>query len=125
MGELSEEKLREEFLNIVRALHDRFKRSFTLASLDHQVFFCTPVPATDKPLTFRRSRGDDYYASYIRRHVFQNLHQRELKFEVILGQASEDQNAEGKALLTDDNNPLSGWQDEEAPHHWKREFIDS
>lgn len=42
---------------------------------------------------------------------------------MILGRANEDYDSEAKELLTDDNNPLSKWQDEDAPHFWKCEFI--
>lgn len=74
-------------------------------------------------MTFRPSRGDDYFGSYIRRHVFQHLSQRELTFDMILGRANEDYDPEAKVLLTDDDNPLSKWQNEDASHHWKCEFV--
>jgi len=97
--ELPEEKLKEESLNIV--------------------FFCTPVPAATKQMTFRQPRGDDYFGSYIRRHIFQHMPRLELALGTILGQANEGHNPEAKVLLTDDNNPLPKWQDEGAPDHWK------
>jgi hypothetical protein len=90
----------------------------------HQVFFCTPVPTATKRMTFRQPREEDYLGSHLRRHIFQNLPRQELAFDLILGRASEDYDPEAKLLLTDDSNPLSGWQDEEALHHWQREFID-
>lgn len=95
-----------------------------LGLFHHQVFFCTSVPATTKQMTFRPPRGDDYFGSYLRRHVFLHLPQRELAFDVILGRANEDYDPEDKMILTDDDNPLPKWQDEGAPDHWKCEFID-
>ncbi|KAF9653443.1 S-adenosyl-L-methionine-dependent methyltransferase [Thelephora ganbajun] len=103
MQELSDEKS-EEFMNIV--------------------FFCTPVPETTKRMSLRPPRDEDYLGSYLRRHVFQHLLRRELAFDTILGQANEDHNSEARVLLTDDENPLSGWQDEGVPNHWQREFTD-
>ena len=76
-------------------------------------------------MTFRKPREEDYLGSHLRRHLFQNLPRQELAFDLILGRASEDYNPEAKLLLTDDSNPLSGWQDEEALHHWQRESINS
>jgi len=99
MQDLSEEKLKGEFLNIV--------------------FFCTPVTGTAKQITFRPPREADYLGSYLRRHVFQHLLRRELTFDMILGRSNEDYDPEAKMLLTDDDNPLSKWQDEDAPHHWQ------
>lgn len=90
----------------------------------YQVFFCTPVPATTKQLNFRPSRGSDYFGSYLRQHVFQHLPKREIAFEVILGRSKGDDNPEAKVLLTDKNNPLSKWQDEDTLNFWKCEFID-
>lgn len=97
--ELSEDKLKSEFLNIV--------------------FFCTPVPEKVKPLTFRTSRGDDYLASYLRQYVFQSMSRREVKFETILGRKNRIRNSKAQVLLTDENNPLPAWQDEDASYHWK------
>jgi len=97
--ELSEEQLKGEFLNIV--------------------FFCTPVPGTAKRMTFRQSREEDYLGSYLRRHVFKNLLQRELTLDAIFGRASENYDPGANALLTDDSNPLSKWQDEDAADHWQ------
>ena len=76
-------------------------------------------------MTFRPSREEDYLGSYLRRHVFQHLFQRELTFDTILGRSNEDYDPEAKVLLNDDHNPLPGWQDEAAPHHWQCEFFDS
>lgn len=76
-------------------------------------------------MTFRPPREEDYLGSYLRRHVFQNLLRRELTFDTILGRLNEDYDPEAKVLLTDDNNPLSEWQDEDAPHHWECESINS
>jgi hypothetical protein len=45
--------------------------------------------------------------------------QREVTLDTILGWEDED-----KVVLTDDNNPLSKWQEDDAPHHWQRESID-
>lgn len=83
------------------------------------------MPGTAGRITFRLPREEDYLGSYLRRHVFQHLPQRELGFDVILGLANEDYDPEAKTLLTDDSNPLSEWQDKDAVHHWQRESIDS
>jgi len=97
--ELPEEELKGKFMNII--------------------FFCTPHPATTKRMTFRSPREEDYLGSYLRQYFFQHLLQRELTFDTILGRSNEDYNPEARVLLTDDNNPLSKWQDEDAPHHWQ------
>jgi hypothetical protein len=76
-------------------------------------------------MTFRPPRGDDYFGSYLRKHVFQQLPRRELTIDVIFDRANEDKDSEGKVLLTDDDNPLPKWQDEDAPHHWQCEFTHS
>jgi len=94
-----------------------------LASLHHQVFFCTPAPGINKQITFRPPREEDYLGSYLRQHVFQHLFRQELSFGVILGRANEDYDPATKILLTDDDNPLSEWQDESASHHWQCESI--
>ena len=73
-------------------------------------------------MTFRHSRGDDYFASYLRRYVFQKLPQREVPLEMFLSQANEG--LEASVLLTDDDNPLPKWQDEDAAHHWQCESIE-
>ena len=76
-------------------------------------------------MTFRPPREEDYLGSYLRRHVFQHLLQRELTFDTILDRSDKDYDPEAKMLLTDDDNPLSKWQDEDASHHWQCEFFDS
>jgi hypothetical protein len=93
-----------------------------LISLRHQVFFCTPVPGSVKKMSFRRPRGDDYSASYLRQHVFQKLAQRELSFDMILGRVDGDHNPDAQPLLTDSDNPLPKWQDEDASYHWRCEL---
>ena len=70
-------------------------------------------------MTFRSSDNDDYFGSYLRRHTFQHMAQREVALDTIIGWGNED-----KLVLTDDNNPLSKWQEEDAPHHWQCESID-
>jgi len=72
-------------------------------------------------MTFRQSREEDYLGSYLRRHVFKNLLQRELTLDAIFGRASENYDPGANALLTDDSNPLSKWQDEDAADHWQCE----
>jgi len=76
-------------------------------------------------MTFRPPHEEDYLGSYLRRHIFQHLLRQELKFDTILGQTNEDHDPEAEVLLTDDDNPLSEWQDEGASHHWQCEYIDS
>ena len=124
--ELSEEELKGKFLNIVRTPHYRCKSLITinLISLHRQVFFCTLASGTTKQITFRPPREEDYLGSYLRQYIFQHLLQRELTLDTILGRSNEDYNPEARWLLTDDDNPLSGWQDEDAPHHWQRKFFD-
>ena len=90
-----------------------------------QVLFCTPVPRTIKQMTFRLPQEEDYFGSYLRQNVFQNLLRRELTPDMILGRAKEGSAPETETVLTDDSNPLSEWQDEDAPGHWQREFIGS
>ena len=72
---------------------------------------------------FRPPREEDNLGSYLRRHIFRNLLQRELTFDTIFGRSNENYGQEARALLTDSDNPLSEWQDKFAPHHWQREFI--
>lgn len=96
-----------------------------MTSCRHQVFFCTPSPGSTKQITFRPPREEDHLGSYLRQHIFRSLLQRELAFDTILGRANDNHDPEDKMLLTDDSNPLSGWQEEAAPHHWQRESIDS
>ena len=76
-------------------------------------------------MTFRSPREEDYFGSYLRRNVFQNLLRREIAFDTIFGWAKEESDAKAKTILTDDSNPLSGWQDEDASGHWKCELINS
>lgn len=70
-------------------------------------------------MTFRPSHEDDYLGSYLRRHVLYHLLRQELKFDTILGQ---DYDTKPKVLLTDDDNPLYDWQDDDASHHWQCKF---
>lgn len=75
-------------------------------------------------MTFRPARGDDYFGSYLRQYIFQRLPRREISLDTILGQANEDHSLGAKVVLTDDDNPLSKWQDEGIVDSWKCEFID-
>ena len=127
MDELYEERVKGEFMDIVRAHHHPWSgcSQLSFALLRHQVLFCTSVPATTKRMTFRQPREEDYLGSHLRRHIFQNLPRQELTLDTIFGRANEDYDPEAQLLLTDDSNPLSGWQDEDALPHWQREFIDS
>jgi hypothetical protein len=111
------------YVHTIILVNGRSYLSFAL--LHHQVLFCTSVPATTKQMTFRQPREEDYLGSHLRRHIFQNLPRHELTLDTIFGRANEDHDPETQLLLTDDSNPLSGWQDEDALPHWQREFIDS
>lgn len=41
---------------------------------------------------------------------------------MILGRKNRIRNFGAQVLLTDGNNPLPAWQDEDASHHWECEF---
>ena len=72
---------------------------------------------------FRPPREKDNLGSYLRRHVFWNLPRRELTFDTIFGRSNENYGQEARVPLTDNDNPLSEWQDKFASQHWQREFI--
>ena len=76
-------------------------------------------------MTFRRPREEDYLGSYLRRHVFRHMLRRELTLDTVLGRENGNSDPEAQTLLTDNSNPLPGWQDKDAPHHWQREFTNS
>ncbi|KAL0949289.1 hypothetical protein HGRIS_009367 [Hohenbuehelia grisea] len=92
---IPEEKLTTEFVNIV--------------------FFCT---SSTKPLTFRTSRLSDYLGSPLRRHILSDLSSREIDLALVKGEAAGNERLANSFILTDYNNPLGKWQDEQALHHW-------
>ncbi|CAL1701230.1 unnamed protein product [Somion occarium] len=93
MEPLTEEQLRTEFVN--------------------WVFFCTH---SSKPLRFRPPKEEDYLTSYLRERVLSTLPEHEVAFDMIMGDTNVVD--ESKYVLTDSNNPLIGWQQVDALHHW-------
>ncbi|KAK7675897.1 hypothetical protein QCA50_021162 [Cerrena zonata] len=93
MEEVTEEKLSNDFMN--------------------WVFFCTP---SSSPLVFRDAVEADFLSSYLREQVFLTLSNREVPLDRFL-QDVEEKDVE-KYTLTDTHNPLSGWQEQDALHHW-------
>lgn len=77
------------------------------------MLFCTP---SSEPLTFRPPRESDYLDSYLREHVLGSLPRREVDVSLIIGAAAEPYE---QWILTDQNNRLGKWQDDEAFVHWK------
>ncbi|KAG5648859.1 hypothetical protein DXG03_000208 [Asterophora parasitica] len=100
-----------------RAFHDLFN-VMTEEQYDSEfinvVFFCTSSQA---PLTFRNSRRTDWLGSPLRRHVLNSIPTREVNLDLIRDSLNGEEN--NKYTLTDDNNPLGKFQDEQAFHHWK------
>ena len=76
-------------------------------------FFCTP---SSDPVVFRDATEADYLSSYLREQVFLTLPDREVPLERFLQDVKESDVQ--KYTLTDANNPLSGWQEKDALHHW-------
>jgi hypothetical protein len=109
---VSAEQLKTEFLNLVHL----FSSCVSYTDVLEQVFFCTPSPSSDVPLTFRASREDDYLGSYLRQFILGSLEKREINLRTILESADPDIET---IVLTDEVNPLSEWQKEEAALHWE------
>ncbi|CDO76562.1 hypothetical protein BN946_scf184982.g21 [Trametes cinnabarina] len=78
------------------------------------VIFCTPSTET---IEFRRPVESDYLGSYLRRHVFSKLPEREFDVSVAIKAIPEDKR--DRFLLKDAGNPLGEWQQKEAIGHWK------
>ncbi|KAI9056518.1 hypothetical protein FKP32DRAFT_1670308 [Trametes sanguinea] len=78
------------------------------------VVFCTPSSET---VEFRKPVEADYLGSYLRRHVFSKLPEREVDMAVVLKTIPEDKRE--RYLLKDAGNPLGEWQQMEAIGHWK------
>ncbi|KAI0775948.1 S-adenosyl-L-methionine-dependent methyltransferase [Trametes elegans] len=78
------------------------------------VFFCTLSP---ERVEFRRPVDADYLGSYLRRHVFNNIPEREADVSVVVDAIPEDDRE--RYLLKDSANPLGEWQQKEAIAHWK------
>ncbi|OAX44008.1 hypothetical protein K503DRAFT_578418 [Rhizopogon vinicolor AM-OR11-026] len=99
---ISEEQLHSHFINMV--------------------FFCSPSPI---PLTFRPSVEGDYLHSYLRRYILSSLEKREIHHSQVTGSSIWSVATDETFVLTDANNTLNKWQEEEAFEHWKvmREIV--
>ncbi|KAJ3722496.1 spermidine synthase [Lentinula raphanica] len=96
MTSLTEEQLRDDFINIV--------------------FFCSLSP---EPLTFRPAYLHDLLGSPLRRHMLGTLHSREINL-TLLRNGDEQDKADGLPdVITDANNPLGKMQEQRAHHHWE------
>ncbi|KDQ64389.1 hypothetical protein JAAARDRAFT_28016 [Jaapia argillacea MUCL 33604] len=99
--ELSEETMREEFLNMV--------------------FFCTP---SAKPLTFRPATTSDYLNSPLRQHVLSSLPSREVDLSYIIGDDSSSAfgtDGTSECVVTEKNKKvlLEKGQENSTLEHWK------
>lgn len=112
MEPLTEEQLRTEFVNWVCS-NLRVCSDSVLIFHSSQVFFCTH---SSKPLRFRPPKEEDYLTSYLRERVLSTLPEHEVAFDMIMGDTNVVD--ESKYVLTDSNNPLIGWQQVDALHHW-------
>ncbi|KAI9000852.1 S-adenosyl-L-methionine-dependent methyltransferase [Trametes punicea] len=110
---------------IVHTLYDSFPRCRTFSdSLEpshnatsefiNWVFFCSP---SSEPIEFRKPVESDYLGSYLRRHIFSQLPERETDVSAVLADIPEDKRE--RYLLRDSGNPLGEWQQKEAIRHWK------
>jgi len=95
----------------------RVSSNEALNSCRHQVFFCTPSSS----LTFRKANTADYLSSYLREHVLGVFDEREVRLDLIRGNATGDADLddERRWILTDAHNPLGLWQDQAALEHWR------
>ncbi|KAI0677382.1 hypothetical protein C8Q78DRAFT_1002534 [Trametes maxima] len=98
-----------------RAFYDSLETSHnTTSEFLNWVFFCTLSP---EPIEFRQPVDADYLGSYLRRHVFAHLPQRELDLSRVTDAIPEAERE--RYLLKDAANPLGDWQAKEAIGHWK------
>ncbi|EIW61205.1 uncharacterized protein TRAVEDRAFT_56579 [Trametes versicolor FP-101664 SS1] len=98
-----------------RAFYDSLEQSHNMTSeFLNWVFFCTLSP---QPLEFRRPVDADFLGSYLRRHVFLQLPEREADLSEVIDSIPVD--GREKYLLKDGANPLGEWQAKEAIGHWK------
>ncbi|KAI0353003.1 hypothetical protein OH77DRAFT_1407713 [Trametes cingulata] len=98
-----------------RAFYDSLEPSHNLTSeFLNWVFFCT---LSSEPLEFRRPVNADYLGSYLRRHVFSHLHEREANVSAVVAEIPQDERE--RYVLKDAANPLGEWQEKEAVGHWK------
>jgi hypothetical protein len=71
-------------------------------------------------LTFRAAEYSDYLNSYLRQHVLSSFTKHEIDPALIRGSTvAPIAEEEAHWILTDENNALGKWQDEEAMDHWK------
>lgn len=86
-----------------------------------QVIFCTP---SSRNLTFREAEPSDFLNSYLRQHVLTFFSKHEIDPALIRGSAvAPIGEEEARWTLTDNNNPLGKWQDEEGIGHWKGQLF--
>ncbi|EIN10543.1 hypothetical protein PUNSTDRAFT_65035 [Punctularia strigosozonata HHB-11173 SS5] len=94
--ELTPQQMKEEFLNMV--------------------LFCT----LSSNLSFREAVHSDFLNSYLRQHILTFFTKHEIDPSLIrdsaVGPIGEE---ETHWVLTDNNNPLGKWQDEEGINHWR------
>ncbi|KAJ3799211.1 spermidine synthase [Lentinula aff. detonsa] len=96
MTSLTEEQLRDDFLNIV--------------------FFCS---LSSEPLTFRPAYMQDLLGSPLRRQMLGTLHSREIDLS-LLREGDEQDKANGLPdVITDRSNPLGKMQEQKAHRHWE------
>ncbi|KAF8827010.1 hypothetical protein HHX47_DHR5000616 [Lentinula edodes] len=96
MTSLTEEQLRDDFMNIV--------------------FFCSPSP---EPLTFRPAYMHDLLGSPLRRQMLGTLHSREIDLSLLREGDEQDKEKGLPDVITDANNPLGKMQEQKAHHHWE------
>jgi hypothetical protein len=106
--DLPEEKYDTEFVNMVN-LPYLFRVTNLLRMNRFQVLFCT---LSSSPLTFRQPKSSDYLGSYLRKHIFQSLAEREVNLALI-------QEPDAKYILTDKNNSLGKLGGRQGAHHWE------
>ncbi|KAI0375810.1 S-adenosyl-L-methionine-dependent methyltransferase [Pilatotrama ljubarskyi] len=98
-----------------RGFYDSLEPSHNVTSeFLNWVFFCT---LSSDPLEFRRPVNADYLGSYLRRHVFTHLHEREANVSAVVAEIPRDKREQ--YVLKDAANPLGDWQQKEAVGHWK------
>jgi hypothetical protein len=67
-------------------------------------------------LDFRPAKEADFLNSYLREHILTSITRREVDQSLIIGTAAEPYE---QWILTDQNNQLGKWQEDEAFVHWK------
>ncbi|KAH7887557.1 hypothetical protein F5I97DRAFT_1861277 [Phlebopus sp. FC_14] len=86
------------------------------ASFLNMVVFCS---TSLSPLSFRPSVDTDYLHSYLRHRILSSLDQREISLSHVSDMMGWSEERKETFVLTDTNNRLDQWQQEEALKHWK------